>query len=143
MREFFCGEQVPARARGLKWGVADLAMPEFLIEIEAVTVIEGEQNIQQKTLSELRFGSTSIFVDDVPAALELYRRGALQYDILVGPRVKSIGGHIAYAGAKDLVVYTSGRFFKGGWGEFLSYMKWRVGYYRRVGVFRSSRAIHD
>ncbi|MGZ6316934.1 MAG: glycosyltransferase [Anaerolineales bacterium] len=76
-------------------------------------------------------------------ALELYSRGALQYDILVGPRIKSIGGHIAYSGARELVVFTSGRFFKGGWSELLSYVMWRLGYYRRVGVFRSNGALHD
>ncbi len=76
-------------------------------------------------------------------ALELYGRGAMQYDILVGPRIKSVGGRIAYSGARELVVFTSGRFFKGGWNELVSYMMWRLGYYRRVGVFRSNGALHD
>ncbi len=76
-------------------------------------------------------------------ALELYGRGAMQYDILVGPHIKSVGGHIAYSGARELQVLTSGRFFKGGWNELLSYVMWRVGYYRRVGVFRSNGALHD
>ncbi len=76
-------------------------------------------------------------------ALELYSLGALRYDIQVGPLVKSKGGHISYSGVKDLVVYTSGRFFKGSWNELLSYILWRVGYYRRVGVFKSRGAVGD
>lgn len=76
-------------------------------------------------------------------ALELYGRGVLQYDIVVGPLVKSLGGRISYSGAKDLTVLTSGRFFQGSWNELVSYFLWRVGYYRRVGVLKSKGTAHD
>jgi len=64
--------------------------------------------------------------------LELFARGRIQYDIHVGPVVKSIGGKIAYSGAREHVVFTSGRFFSNSWKELFSYLIWRVGYYLRV-----------
>jgi hypothetical protein len=69
--------------------------------------------------------------------LDLFAQGRLRYDILVGPVIRSIGGRIAYSGSKDLIVYTSGRFFTGSWKELFSYLKWRVGYYLRVGILKS------
>lgn len=64
--------------------------------------------------------------------LDLYSQGRIPYDIHVGPVLKSIGGKIAYSGARGLVVFTSGRFFTGGWKELITYLAWRVGYYRRI-----------
>jgi hypothetical protein len=69
--------------------------------------------------------------------LDLFGQGLLPHDILVGPVIKSIDGKIAYSGSKELIVHTSGRFFSGGWKELFSYLKWRVGYYRRVGMLQS------
>lgn len=76
-------------------------------------------------------------------SLELYDRGVLRSDIQVGPQVKSLGGRISYSGAKDLVVLTSGRYFRGSWHELVSYFRWRVGYYRRIGVLKSKGTAHD
>ena len=69
--------------------------------------------------------------------LDLFSQGRLHYDILVGPMVRSKGGRIAYSDSKDLIVYTSGRFFSGSWKELFSYLIWRVGYYLRVGILKS------
>lgn len=69
--------------------------------------------------------------------LDLFGQGRLPYDILVGPVIKSNGGRICYSSSKQLIVYTSGRFFAGGWKELFSYLKWRLGYYRRVGMLKS------
>jgi glycosyltransferase involved in cell wall biosynthesis len=69
--------------------------------------------------------------------LDLFSQGRLLYDIHVGPVIRYYGGRIAYSGSKDLIVYTSGRFFSGGWKELFSYLKWRVGYYRRVRMLKS------
>jgi hypothetical protein len=97
----------------------------------------------RRTLLDIPTSRGSNYALRKTRALELSSRGALQYDILVGPHIKSIGGRISYSGAKDLVVYTSGRFFRGGWNELFSYLLWRVGYYRRVGVFKSKGALRD
>lgn len=75
--------------------------------------------------------------------LDLYAQGRLPYDIHVGPVIKSIGGKIAYSGAREMVVYTSGRFFSGGWKELVQYLIWRVGYYRRILTARSERTSSD
>ena len=75
--------------------------------------------------------------------LDLYAQGRLPYDIHVGPVLKSIGGKIAYSGARELVVYTSGRFFTGGWKELIMYLVWRVGYYRRILTSRSEKISPD
>jgi len=64
--------------------------------------------------------------------LELFAQGRIHYDIHVGPVVKSIGGEIAYSGAREHVVFTSGRFFSNSWKELFAYLIWRVGYYLRV-----------
>jgi hypothetical protein len=64
--------------------------------------------------------------------LHLFEQGRIPYDIHVGPVVKSVGGKIAYSGAKELVVYTSGRFFASGWKVLGEYLIWRIGYYRRI-----------
>ncbi len=64
--------------------------------------------------------------------LELFVQGRIQYDIHIGPVVKFIGGKVAYSGAKEHVVFTSGRFFSNSWKELFLYLVWRVGYYLRV-----------
>jgi hypothetical protein len=64
--------------------------------------------------------------------LHLFDQGRIPYDLHVGPVVKSMGGKIAYSGAKELMVYTSGRFFAPGWKVLAEYLIWRVGYYRRI-----------
>ncbi len=69
--------------------------------------------------------------------LDLFAHGRLDHEILVGPMVRSGGGRIVYSGSKNLIVYTSGRFFSGSWKELFSYLIWRVGFYRRVGILKS------
>lgn len=64
--------------------------------------------------------------------LDLYQQGKIPYDFHVGPVMKAIGGRLAYSGARELTVYTSGRFFSGGWKELLDYLFWRLGYYYRI-----------
>jgi len=72
--------------------------------------------------------------------LDLYRQGKIPYDFHVGPVVKAAGGKLAYSGARQLTVYTSGRFFSGGWRELLGYLFWRVGYYYRIWRQRQGSA---
>lgn len=69
--------------------------------------------------------------------LDLYQSGRIPYDFHVGPVIKSIHGKIVYSGAKELMVFTSGRFFSGGWKELFDYVIWRIGYYRRIWTARS------
>jgi len=64
--------------------------------------------------------------------LELFAQERVHYDIHVGPMVKSISGEIAYSGAEEHVVFTSGRFFSNSWKELFSYLIWRIGYYLRI-----------
>lgn len=68
--------------------------------------------------------------------LDLFDQGKLLYDINIGPVIKSVGGKIVYSGAKNLMVYTSGRFFKGTRQEIFKYWLWRIGYYWRVFVVK-------
>jgi hypothetical protein len=75
--------------------------------------------------------------------LDLFDQGRIPYDFHVGPVVKSIGGKIAYSGAKELVVLTSGRFFAQGWRVLISYLIWRTGYYRRILKMRHRKALPD
>jgi len=72
--------------------------------------------------------------------LDLYQSGRIPYDFHVGPVIKSIHGKIVYSGAKELMVFTSGRFFSGGWKELFDYVIWRIGYYRRIWTARSKTA---
>jgi len=64
--------------------------------------------------------------------LELFAQERVHYDIHVGPVIKAIGREVAYSGAKEHVVFTSGRFFSNSWKELFAYLIWRVGYYLRV-----------
>lgn len=75
--------------------------------------------------------------------LDLYAQGRIPYDIHVGPVIKSIGGKITYSGHREMTVYTSGRFFSGGWKELVQYLIWRVGYYRRILTARSEKISSD
>jgi hypothetical protein len=71
--------------------------------------------------------------------LDLFARGRIPYDLHVGPVVKASGGRIAYSGARELVVFTSGRFFAPGWKVLADYLIWRLGYYRRI--LKSRKAV--
>lgn len=64
--------------------------------------------------------------------LDLFEKGRIPYDLHVGPVVKWMGGKIAYSGAPELVVLTSGRFFAPGWKVLVDYLIWRLGYYGRI-----------
>ncbi len=75
--------------------------------------------------------------------LDLFNQGRIPYDIHVGPVVKSIGGRIAYSGAKELVVLTSGRFFDRGWKVLFAYLVWRTGYYFRILKMKPKKATPD
>lgn len=75
--------------------------------------------------------------------LDLFDRGQIPYDIHVGPVVKLSGGSIAYSGARELVVLTSGRFFIPGWKVLAEYLIWRFGYYRRILKMKPKKAVSD
>ncbi len=75
--------------------------------------------------------------------LDLFSQGRIPYDIHVGPVIKSMGGRIAYSGAKDLVVLTSGRFFDPGWKVLLTYLIWRTGYYFRILKMKPKKIAPD
>jgi hypothetical protein len=64
--------------------------------------------------------------------LSLYDQGLLTDDLNVGPAVKASGGSIAYGGARDLRVLTSGRRFRGGWLKLVRYLWYRTRYNIRV-----------
>jgi hypothetical protein len=75
--------------------------------------------------------------------LDLYAQGRIPYDLHVGPAVKSIGGKIAYSGARELVVLTSGRFFAPGWKVLADYLIWRARYYRRILRMKAKKVATD
>jgi hypothetical protein len=75
--------------------------------------------------------------------LDLFAQGRIPYDIHVGPVVKSMRGRIAYSGAKELVVLTSGRFFTPGWKVLVEYLIWRTGYYRRILKMKPKKTVTD
>ena len=66
------------------------------------------------------------------ALLQLYDGHALADDLNVGPALKAAGGHVVYSGARRLRVLTSGRKFQGGWLKLARYLRYRLGYNRRV-----------
>ena len=72
--------------------------------------------------------------------LDLFAQGRALHELYIGPEVKKIGGRIAYSGAEKLTVFTSGRFFSGGWKELFSYLAWRIGFYKRILNTRSKAA---
>ena len=73
--------------------------------------------------------------------LHLFAEGRIPYDIHVGPVVKSIRGKIAYSGARELVVFTSGRFFTPGWKVLVEYLIWRTRYYLRILKMKPKKAV--
>jgi hypothetical protein len=75
--------------------------------------------------------------------LDLFAQGRIPYDIHVGPAVKSMRGRIAYSGARELVVLTSGRFFDPGWKVLFAYLAWRTGYYFRILKMKPKKAAPD
>jgi hypothetical protein len=75
--------------------------------------------------------------------LDLFTQGRIPYDIHVGPVVKSMGGRIAYSGAKELTVLTSGRFFDPGWKVLFAYLAWRTGYYFRILKIKPKKIAQD
>lgn len=75
--------------------------------------------------------------------LELFAQGRIPYDLHVGPVVKSNKGRIAYSGAKELVVLTSGRFFHPGWKVLFEYLVWRTGYYLHIIRIKPKKFIQD
>ncbi len=75
--------------------------------------------------------------------LDLFESGRIPYDLHVGPVVKWMGGRIAYSGAPELVVLTSGRFFVPGWKVLADYLVWRVGYYRRILRMKAKKVMTD
>ena len=66
------------------------------------------------------------------AFLRAYEAGLLAEDLNVGPAVKAHGGRVTYSGARDLVVLTSGRRFKGGWWKLARYLRYRLRYNVRM-----------
>ena len=74
------------------------------------------------------------------ALLQLYEQRMLVSDMSVGPNIKAKGGRIAYSGAKDLIVLTSGRKIEGGWGHLIWYLGYRLGYNLRVLPVRPNAA---
>jgi hypothetical protein len=54
-----------------------------------------------------------------------------------------MGGRIAYSGAREFVVLTSGRFFDPGWKVLFSYLVWRTGYYFRILKMRPKKTVSD
>jgi hypothetical protein len=75
--------------------------------------------------------------------LDLFAQGRIPYDLHVGPAIKSLGGRIAYSGAKELVVLTSGRFFQPGWKVLIAYLIWRTGYYLRILRMKPKKVMPD
>jgi hypothetical protein len=74
--------------------------------------------------------------------LELYDAGMVADDMNVGPVTKAAGGRIAYSGAGDLQVLTSGRMFSGNWRKLLPYYAYRLAYNIRVIRVRPNAARH-
>ena len=74
----------------------------------------------------------SNYAVDRQALLPLYDGHALADDLNVGPALKAAGGHVVYSGARRLRVLTSGRKFHGGWLKLARYLRYRLGYNRRV-----------
>ena len=72
--------------------------------------------------------------------LQLYEGDLLTDDLNVGPAAKAAGGRVAYSGARNLRVLTSGRRFRGGWWKLARYLFYRLGYNLRViGASRGER----
>ena len=72
--------------------------------------------------------------------LALYDQGMLADEMNVGPNMKSLGGPVAYSGARQLRVLTSGRMFGGGWIKLARYLIYRLRYNVRVLPVRAGVA---
>jgi hypothetical protein len=72
--------------------------------------------------------------------LELYDRGLLADEMHVGPRIKARGAKVAYSGARELSVFTSGRMYKPGWLSIWKYIRRRLIYNLRVLPTRANAA---
>lgn len=67
--------------------------------------------------------------------LQLFDRGEIVHDLDVGPAFKMSGARIAYSGAPELRVLTSGRYLRPGWMRLIRFIPKRIGRNLRV-VFR-------
>lgn len=65
-------------------------------------------------------------------AMHYYQQGMLADEMNVGPTFKKFSQKVAYSGAKELTVYTSGRMFRGGWLRLARYLLYRLRYNLRV-----------
>jgi hypothetical protein len=74
--------------------------------------------------------------------LELYDQGLIADEMNVGPVVKASGARVAYAGAPELRVLTSGRRLPGGWRRLVRYAVARLRYNLRVLPVRHDAALH-
>lgn len=72
------------------------------------------------------------------AMLQLWADGYLVDELNVGPAFKARVGRVHYSGARELAVYTSGRYWRGGWFSALRYFRYRLGVnLRRLPVRRA------
>lgn len=72
--------------------------------------------------------------------LRLYDGGMLADDLNVGPTIRASGGRVAYSGARDLLVSTSGRKLERGWGRVSRYLAYRLLYNLRALPVRPNAA---
>jgi hypothetical protein len=61
-----------------------------------------------------------------------FARGTIADDMNIGPVFRRAAESVAYSGAREHVVLTSGRMFAGGWRRLLSYAAYRLNYNLRV-----------
>lgn len=82
----------------------------------------------------------SNYAVDGPLIVRLYAEGYIADEMNVGPVVKKHGGHVAYSGARDKIVLTSGRYLRGGWRVLARYLNYRIRYNARVLPVRQNVA---
>lgn len=75
-----------------------------------------------------------------PLLLQLYDEGYLADELNVGPTVKARARRVAYSGAREHHVVTSGRMFRGGWRKIPRYFIYRLLYNIRVLPVRRGAA---
>jgi hypothetical protein len=61
------------------------------------------------------------------AMLRLWNDSRLVDELNVGPTFQRLVGRVSYSGSPDLVVFTSGRYWHGGWRNVLRYFRYRLG----------------
>jgi Glycosyltransferase like family 2 len=71
------------------------------------------------------------------AFLRLFDRGEIVHDLDVGPAFKAAGARIAYSGASELRVFTSGRNLRPGWMRLIRFVPKRIARNVRVVLRRS------